>query len=95
MLFTKPVATEHTPNPRVMAGKNHPGPIHLQAICTSLAAALGRGFVGTDIAGNLEQNVGDEEDRQDGVVVISLQTEVFLEAGEFRITCVEQPTQSA
>lgn len=96
MLWTKAVATEQIPNPSVTAGRNQPGPIHLHA--SYMVNALSVDFVQkpnpgmTDwsmpyIAGNFENDICNEENRQDGIVIITLQSEIFGETGQLGITC--------
>lgn len=82
ILWTKVVPKEQMPNPSVIAGRNHPGPIHLHAICTSSAPALAKEGLGVaDVTRDLEDNVSDEEYRQHCVVIVADQPEVFIETG--------------
>lgn len=89
MSCTKAVATEQMPKPRVIAGRNHPGPIHLQAIYMPSAKLTSRVLRrGPDITWNFKDDVGDEEYRQYCIVVVANQSEILIETGEFRIAFV-------
>lgn len=62
MSCTKAVATEQMPKPSVIAGKNHPGPIHLHAIYLPSATVPVKGPQrGANITWDFEDDVGDEE----------------------------------
>ena len=40
----------------------------------------------THVARDLKNDIGDEEDRQHGIVIVVDESEVFAEPGEFRIS---------
>lgn len=91
------MATEQIPKPKVIAGKNHPGPIHLHAIYSSqnpchVASPCKRAHV----AWNLKNNIRDEEDGKHRIVVVVDELEVFAETGQFRIACdCQRPSNSS
>jgi hypothetical protein len=43
------------------------------------------------IAGNFEDDICDEENRQDGIIIVALQSEILVETGQLGIACTIFP----